>query len=76
MGYNNETSKSSESVVYVTVVGMKEGEIDHDWRVEKSGPSTFKVTNLETSETSDVDLSSFDYSHNSLIKMQGGSQVG
>ena len=78
MGYNDEAaaSKASENVVYVTVVGQSADEADHDWRVERSGPNTFKVTDLETNESSDVDMSSFDFSHNSLIKMEGGASLG
>lgn len=60
----------------MTVIAKTEDEVDHDWRVEKSGPTTFKVTDLETNESSDVEMSSFDFEHNSLIKMEGGARVG
>lgn len=54
---------------------------DHDWRVEKiskgsSSNAAFKITDLETNESTEVDLSSFDFEHNSLIKMEAGSQIG
>jgi len=51
-------------------------EVDHDWRVEKSGPTAFKVTDMATNESSEVELSNFDFSHNSLIKMKGDAKVG
>jgi len=50
---------------------------DHDWKVEKTVSSdTFKITDMETNETTEVDMSSFDFEHNSLIKLNGGSQIG
>ena len=72
LGYN-KGEKVNENVVYVTVVGSTADEPDHDWRVEKTGDSCFKITDMATDETSEVDLSSFVYEHNSLIKMQGSS---
>ena len=72
LGYN-KGEKVNENVVYVTVVGSTADEPDHDWRVEKTGDSCFKITDMATDETSEVDLSSFEYEHNSLIKMQGSS---
>ena len=65
----------SENVAYVTVVGSTADEADHDWRVEKTGANTFQVTDLATQEMAEVDLNSFDFEHNSLIKMQGGPQI-
>ena len=75
LNYNQEAGETQEKVVYVTVVGQTAEESDHDWRVEKTGESSFKVTDLTSNETTEVDMSKFDYEHNSLIKMQGG-QIG
>lgn len=55
---------------------MTADEVDHDWRVEKTDSGSFKITDLATGETAEVDMSSFDYEHNSLIKMQGSSKIG
>ena len=65
-------------MIYVTVVGQNADIADHDWRVERSAsdPTKFTVTDLATSESSEVSLSSFDFEHNSLIKMQGGDSIG
>lgn len=60
-----------ESVVYVTVVGMKEGEKDQDWKVEKFEDGHYQVTDLESGKAEDITLSSFEHEHNSLIKMDG-----
>ena len=65
-------------MIYVTVVGQNADIADHDWRVERSASDStkFTVTDLVTSESSEVTLSSFDFEHNSLIKMQGGDSIG
>lgn len=76
LGYNDAASLGSEKVAYVTVLAQNMDEVDHDWRVEKSGPTAFKVTDMATNESSEVELSNFDFSHNSLIKMKGDAKVG
>jgi len=65
-------------VVYVTVLGQNAEETDHDWKVERSvsDASKFTVTDLATNESTEIDLSSFVYEHNSLIKMEGGVNLG
>ena len=73
VGYNNQGGSASDSrVIYVTVVGQTIDDEDHDWRVERStsDASKFTITDMTTNESSEVDLSSFSYEHNSLIKME------
>ena len=50
---------------------MKEGEADQDWKVEKLGSDHYQVTDLSSGKTEDITLSSFEYEHNSLLKMDG-----
>ena len=77
IGYNG-TQSSDERVVYVTVVGQNADMPDYDWKVERSAAdaSKFTITNIESNESTVVDLSSFDYEHNSLIKMQADGAIG
>ena len=77
LGYN-DASASDERVVYVTVVGQTADAPDHDWKVERSATnaSKFTITDLESNQSTEVDLSSFDYEHNSLIKMSAGGDIG
>ena len=72
MGYNQGGKASDERVIYVTVVGQSIEESDTDLRVERSASdaSKFTITDLSSGESSEVDLSSFSYEHNSLIKME------
>ena len=60
------------------MVGQTADHEDHDWRVERSATDStkFTVTDMATNESTEVDLSSFDYEHNSLIKLEGGANVG
>jgi len=73
VNYNHATAANEDRVIYVTVVGQAE-EADHDWKVEKSATdsSKFTVTDMATNESSEMELSNFDFSHNSLIKMKAG----
>ena len=61
-----------EKVVYVTVLGKGEESEDHDWKVERladNAKESFLVTDLATGKTQEIDMSSFAFEHNSLIKM-------
>lgn len=77
LAYNNK-DQTSERVIYVTVLGQTSEDKEHDWKVERcaSDPSKFTVTDLESNEATQVDLSSFAFEHNSLIKMDGGDSLG
>lgn len=59
----------NDKVLYVTVIG-KDLEPNHDLRVENCGNS-FKVTDLSAKESGETHfaLNSFDFSHNSIIRM-------
>jgi len=76
-GYNQAGAKA-ERVIYVTVNGQTADEADDDWRVERclSDPSKFTITNLTSGETTELDLASFAYEHNSLIKLEGSGKMG
>lgn len=73
--YNGDSS--NEKIVYVTVAGQEIDDVDHDWKVERMSDNKFRVTDLVSNESTELDVSSFDFSHNSLIKMDGdcGSQT-
>lgn len=77
LGYNNKDHKA-ERVVYVTVLSQTIDGEDHDWKVERSAKksSVFTVTDLASNEVTEVDLYSFDFEHNSLIKMDGSASLG
>ena len=62
----------------MTVVGQGADDADHDLKVERnaSDASKFTVTDMSSGEASEVDVASFNYEHNSLIKMEGGSTIG
>ena len=64
--------------MYVTVVGQTVEETDTDWKVEQSanGSNKFTITDLSTHESCEVDLTSFGYEHNSLIKIDAGGDMG
>lgn len=49
---------------------------DRDWKVERKDNNKFAITDLATSQTSEVDLASFNYEHNSLIKMVASGPMG
>ena len=51
---------------------------DRDLKVERSASngSKFTITDLESKQSTEVDLASFDYEHNSLIKMQASGAIG
>lgn len=74
----NDKNHALERVVYVTVLGQSAEDNDHDWKVEMCADdsSKFTVTDLDSNESTQIDLSSFDFEHNSLIKMQGGANLG
>ena len=57
-----------EKVVYVKVMGKGE-EKDHDWKVERLLDNKFEVTDLASEKSQEIDMSSFDFEHNCLIKM-------
>mmetsp|Transcript_15057 Transcript_15057/g.20453 ORF Transcript_15057/g.20453 Transcript_15057/m.20453 type:complete len:178 (+) Transcript_15057:1558-2091(+) len=59
-------------------MGQNMEESDHDWKVERSASdaSKFTITDVATGESSEVDLSNFDYSHNSLIKLEADGAMG
>jgi len=77
LGYNNKDHEA-ERVVYVTVLGQTLDDEDHDWKVERSvnDCSKFTITDLASNEATEVDLSSLDFEHNSLIKIAGGANLG
>ena len=62
----------------MTVLGQGAEDSDTDIKVERcaSDSSKFTVTDLASGESCDLDVASFDYEHNSLIKMEGGADVG
>ena len=65
-------SRIDEHVIYVTVIGS--GDMaDHDWKVEKLSDrdSVFEVTDLESGQKQEIEVSDFVFEHNSLIKMDG-----
>jgi len=61
-------TESQDPILYVTIIGKGEEE-DHDWRVESDGV-TLKVTDLGSeNEEYTYQMNDFDFTHNSLIKM-------
>ena len=60
-----------ENVVYLTVLGKGEESEDHDWKVEGLEKGHYQVTDLASGESQDINLSSCELEHNSLIKMKG-----
>ena len=42
---------------------------DKDFKVEKLSEEHFKVTDLESGASKDIEMTNFSYEHNSLIKM-------
>jgi hypothetical protein len=58
-------------VVYVTILGKGE-EADKDWKVE-CGKDSFHVTDVASGETTDHQVSDFEFEHNSLIKLGLGA---
>ena len=62
----------------MTVLGQNAEETDQDLKVERSvnDPNQFTVTDLASKESTQMDLSSFLFEHNSLIKIEGGKNIG
>lgn len=70
--YKSESERNSvhNQVVFVTILGQ--GDLpDKDWKVE-SGKTSFTVTDVASGATSEHKISSFDFEHNSLIKLDLG----
>lgn len=63
----SERLKTQEHVVYVTVVGQGDAP-DRDWRVELVGDA-YKVTDMESGQSSSHKINSYAFEHNSLIKL-------
>lgn len=73
LGFRN-TAYKDEKVMYVTIIGKGEEE-DMDWKVEASDcGNKYTMTDMASGESHVVALDSFNFEHNSLVKM-GGNKV-
>ncbi len=71
--YKEDRNQTHNKVVYVTILGEGE-EKDKDWKVEM-GTTNFTVTDINDGKNYSFNINKFDYIHNSLLKMDFGSQV-
>ena len=64
-----QSGAAKESVIYVTLLDSGAEAKDRDFKVEKLPEEHFKVTDMESGASKDIEMTNFSYEHNSLIKM-------
>ena len=64
-----QSGAAKESVIYVTLLDSGAEAKDRDFKVEKLSEEHFKVTDMESGASKDIEMTNFSYEHNSLIKM-------
>lgn len=67
-----ERDNIHNKTVYVTIVGKGE-DSDRDWKVSQLSADQFEITCMETNKSTKVNMSGFNFEHNSLIEMTVGS---
>ena len=64
-----QAGSSDESIIYVTLLDSGAEAKDRDFKVEKLKGGKFVVTDMESGASKEIEMTNFNYEHNSLIKM-------
>ena len=64
-----QAGSSNEAIIYVTLLDSGAEAKDRDFKVEKLAGEKFLVTDMESGASKEIEMTNFNYEHNSLIKM-------